>query len=228
MLKHALWAMSCLVIGLVTGTLIAGVIDTKLPAPEGPAAPETIAEEQLASEAAAEPALTSEQDWIIGEARTLIHEFMRRPEGGPWRAAYSVEDHFVVNADQGRWVTVSAARLPCSEVDGWLAQQDDTELGLPDTCRRWRRAAADAMTHHGIRGRTPEVFLDELGADRSARVMLVYAGWARDPNRDGEIRLVDARAASVYPRSDFMSQRTQAQTAIFEALELGPFGSIQN
>jgi hypothetical protein len=108
-------------------------------------------------------------------------------------------------------------------VDALLARHREAELGAPDRCDRWRRAAIETMRRHGIEGKTPEEFLDELEADRSVRVMLVYAGWSRVPGTDDEIQLVDARPAFLYPQTQFKAQNIEAQNAILRVMKLGPY-----
>ena len=141
-----------------------------------------------------------------------------------WIGRYASEDEFLVaNEEDSVWVTVTSVRVPCARVDKQLARNLDLGPAAARTCQRWLRAAAASMKRHGIRGKTPREFLQELGSDESVRVMLIYAGWMRDPDQEDRIRLIEAQTAEVYPRSDFAERRSQAQNAIFRRLQLGPY-----
>jgi hypothetical protein len=238
MLKPCLWVGSCLAVGLLLGLLIADVITVRrVPAPDleiaSAATPEGPVGQQPAAALATEPEQPSaERTWISSKAEALLRELMAESwtglEGNAWDAQYEVEERFIVDApEDSTWITVTSARVPCERVDDFLAKQNDPEFGTPDRCDRWLRAAAETLAKHGIEDRGPGSFLNELGADRSVRVMLLYAGWQRDPNRSDEIQLVHARPVPVYPQAEFTKQRSAAQNAIYQAMKLGPYAYAQ-
>lgn len=240
MLKQSLWAAGCLGFGLLLGALMADLVrvrpsvSPRLPelGPELAALPEAAPESEAAQAPAPPPEAAPEPDperaWISAEANELVDRFMAGPwpelDASAWSRQYASEARFLVDGTDGEeWITVSSARVPCERVDALLARHRDAELGTPDRCDRWRRAAVETMRSHGIEDKTPEEFLDELEADRSVRVMLVYAGWSRVPGADNEIQLVDARPAFLYPRTQFKQQNIEAQSAILRVMKLGPY-----
>ena len=148
-------------------------------------------------------------------------------EVGGWFRTYRPEARFMVDdADGDQWITVTTTRVPCMEVDAVLARLQDPNQGEPDRCARWVRAAEHTMQKHGITGRTTDEFLEQIGANRSIRVMAIYAGWVRNSETDGRIRLVDARAARLYPPAPFKQQNNEAQNEIFRLMKLGPYADI--
>ena len=64
--------------------------------------------------------------------------------------------------------------------------------------------------------------LRQLGASTDVRVLLVYAGWQRDPEGSGEIRHVTTESVSVYPRGDFAERDYGARDRVYRSLEIGP------
>jgi hypothetical protein len=164
--------------------------------------------------------------WITAEAEALLADFMAEAwtdsEATDWARDYTSEGRFILeDTDGSRWITLTAARVPCERVDRFLAKQDDPGFGKPDRCDRWLRAAAQSMTKYGITDRTPGEFLKQINADLRVRVMLVYAGWYKDPNRPERIQLVDARPVIVYPETGFTEERREAEHAVFQAMKIG-------
>ncbi len=223
MWKHALWMGSCVGGGLLAGLLVAGGIrvrqDTALPAA------------QPAADAAAETPLleppSGEAQAIRARAESLLKEFMAKSEDTAWIGAYVADAQLLVDAtEDGKWVSVSTARIPCEHADRYLREQADEALGQPDRCQRWLQAATQVMKRYEMADTTPHALLAELGADRSVRVMVMYAGWARDAARPDRLQLVDVRAVPVYPEAGFGRRHNRAQNDIFRATRLGPYAQL--
>ena len=226
MWKHLTWAGGCLSVGLVMGSLIASVIDAEpvSPSAESPDFEAAIEPELLVE---AIPEANPDEDWIRTEAAALAAGHVRKSDLDSWIGRYTSEDEFLVaNDEDSVWVTVTSVRVPCARVDQHLARNLELGPGVARTCRRWLRAAAASMKRHGIRGKTPRQYLQELGSDESVRVMLIYTGWMRDPDQGNRIRLIEAQTAEVYPRNEFVERRNQAQNAIFRRLRLGAYAEI--
>jgi len=237
-LKQSLWAAGCLSFGLLVGGLLANLVRVE---PQPPRVPIEEVTAQIAAlseethlatlvEAPAAPSETEpdpDREWVEAQAKDLLEQFMAHP--GPeldtdqWSRDYKVDASFLIDGTENEWVTVTAARVPCERVDAVLRQAANPDLGQPDRCERWLRAALETMRRHGIKDKSPGEFLAELGADRSVRVMVLYAGWFKDPQAGSGIQLVDARAAFVYPTVGFKEQSNAAQNAIYRAMELGPY-----
>lgn len=243
MRQQILWAAGCLGFGLLLGGLMASLVrvDPNPPAPIeeieaeiaalSPAQTGMDVAQSMAPDASsmspgsAEP--DADREWIELQAKQLVRRFMENSWAEfdtQWATHYAAEAGFLIDrANDNAWVTVTAARVPCERVDLLLRRSGDPELGQPDRCNRWLRAATEIMRQHGIEDKTPSEFLHELQADLSVRVMVVYAGWFKDPNANGEIQLVDARSAFMYPVAQFKQQNNEAQNAIFRAMQLGPY-----
>jgi len=113
--------------------------------------------------------------------------------------------------------------VPCDELDRYLAERDDPDLGAPDQCARWQEQARKVLQRHGLRGAAAKRFLEESGNALGMRVLLVYAGWRAVPGDPGRVELADARAAAVYPQSDFTRRRRDALDQVYRSLDLGPY-----
>ena len=236
MLKPSLWAVGCLSFGLLVGGLLANLVRVE---PEPPRVPIEEVTAQIAAlseetylatlvEAPAAPSETeSDREWVEAQAKDLLEQFMAHPgpelDTGQWSRDYEADASFLIEFTENEWVTVTAARVPCESVDAVLRQAANPDLGQPDRCERWLRAALETMRRHGIKDKSPGEFLAELGADRSVRVMVLYAGWFKDPQAGSGIQLVDARPAFVYPTAGFKEQSNAAQNAIYRAMQLGPY-----
>jgi hypothetical protein len=176
-----------------------------------------------------EPELSEREQWIAAEAEKLTAHF-RETEGEqsilfPFDEAYQSEAEFVVDASgSGRWITLTAARVPCSELDRYLAERNDPALGAPDQCARWQEQARKVLRRHGVRGASAKRFLEAEGREPGMRVLLVYAGWKAVPGDAQRVELADARAAAVYPQADFTKRRREALDQIYRSMSLGPYG----
>ena len=229
MQKRSLWAAGCLGVGLLLGALIASVVQVR---PDPPVQtsefePAPIAPPELQVDEA-EPEPDPQQELIRGQAKALVDRFMNVPwpelNGTGWSRLYTSEAEILVDGvDTNAWMTVSSARVPCENVDALLVRSKDPDLGTADRCKRWLRAAVETMRRHGIADRTPQQFLEELGAERNVRVMVVYAGWSEDPEENDSIHLIKARPVFVYPQTSYKQERDAAQTEILRAMKLGPY-----
>ena len=244
MRKQSLWAAGCLGLGLLLGGLLASLVRVD-PDPAKVSAEEVAAQiaalppetspsgEPAAASAApeaseAEPPPDPDRAWVEAQAKDLVKRFMAHPwpelDTRQWSRNYVPKATFLIDGTENHeWVTVTAARVPCESVDTVLERAGDPDLGRPDRCDRWLRAALDTMRRHGIDDKSPGEFLAQLAADRSVRVMVVYAGWFKDPQANDEIQLVDARPAFLYPTASFKEQNNTAQNAIYRAMKLGPY-----
>jgi len=177
---------------------------------------------------APEPAISEQERWIAAEAEKLAARF-RDSEGEdsilfPFDEAYRSQAEFVVDASgTGRWITLTAARVPCAELDRYLAERNDPGLGAPDQCARWNEQARKVLRRHGVRGAAATRFLEASASDPDMRVLLVYAGWKAVPGNPQRVELADARAAAVYPQSDFTKRRREALDQIYRSMRLGPY-----
>ena len=225
-------AAGCLTIATLLGTLLTDPVRT-LPLLRD-SAPELLAvvEPQIEAVTESSPAAALEPNpdraRITAEAEALIQQELARawPEidTTAWSEHYVPDADFLIDGAHGnKWITVTSARVPCEDVDRVLAELNDPNVGMPNRCDRWLAAAAQVMEAHQIKERTPWELLEELDADRSIRVMLVYAGWFKDPEQDGVIHLVDSRTVPLYPASQFIQQKDQAQIALLLAMKLGPY-----
>lgn len=166
-----------------------------------------------------------DREWIRAQAEKLAFEF---PTADPplvegWDAEYSSTAEFLVQGPDGRrWVTVTTGRLPCEQVDQMLERAGDPQMGDPDRCQRWLKKTVESLSRHGIHDHSPVGFLSQSNAETSVRVMLVYAGWRRSDGPAGEIELVAALPAPVYPESGFGARSRAALDGIYRSLKLGP------
>ena len=234
MRKQSLWAAGCLSLGLLLGALVASLVRVDPATQIAALPPETSpsgepAEAPAAPEASeAEPPPDADRAWVEAQAKDLVKRFMAHPwpelDTRQWSSNYVPKATFLIDGTENHeWVTVTAARVPCESVDTVLERAGDPDLGRPDRCDRWLRAALDTMHRHGIDDKSPGEFLAQLEADRSVRVMVVYAGWFKNPQANDEIQLVDARPAFLYPTASFKEQNNAAQNAIYRAMKLGPY-----
>ncbi len=225
MRKHALWMGSCVGGGLLAGLLIGGGIRVQQDAAMPAAQP-------TAHAAAGTPLLeppSGEARAIRARAESLLKEFIAESEDTAWIGDNLADAQLLVDAtEDGKWVSVSTARIPCEHADRYLREQADEALGQPDCCQRWLQAATRVMKRYEITDTTPYALLAELGADRSVRVMVVYARWARDAERPDGLQLVDVRAVPVYPEAGFGRRHSRAQSDILRATRLGPYARFEN
>ena len=145
-----------------------------------------------------------------------------------WSRDYRNESSFLFEGlDRQRYITVTTARVPCQRVDRVLAQLRDPSVGRADRCERWRAKATETMAKLGIDGRSADEFLGELGANTDVRVMLVYAGWEREPGAEGQLRLVSSEPVAVYPQPEFADRDYAARDRIYRAMKVGPYAEDQ-
>ena len=232
MWKQRLWLGSCLGAGLFVGLLIAGTIQLRtLPELDLSVSGKTLRSAETATAPAeASPTRERERAWIRDEARRLVDDYMAEVwtelEIDAGEAEYAPEVRFLIDAtDSAKWVTMSSARVPCASVDHYLKTRNDLEAGTPDRCKRWLRAAKEIIQANGHEDLSPQDLLTELDADQSVRVLLLFAGWQAGSAPDGEPKLIEARAAYVYPQRDFVAQRDLAQNTVFRTMKLGPYSS---
>lgn len=231
--KWSLWAAGYLGAGLLLGALTASLVQVRSDPPgqtpefePDPVVFPTPPAKLQTAEVELEP--DPQQELIRTQAADLVRRFMNVPwpelNGTEWSRRYTSEAEILVDGvNTNAWITVSSARVPCEKVDAVLVQSEDPDLGPADRCTRWLRAATETMRRHGIENKTPQQFLEELGAERNVRVMVVYAGWSKDPNENDAIRLVEARPVFVYPQASYKEKRDDAQNEIFRAMKLGPY-----
>jgi hypothetical protein len=131
------------------------------------------------------------------------------------------------SAEGDRWITLTAARVGCEDVDRVLEEYGDPDVGRPEACDRWLEETRSILARHGMRDRDEREFLKQLDIDTSVRVMLIYAGWQRDPESRADsleaIQLVHAQIAPVFPQSAFGRSRRLALNQVMRALRLGPY-----
>lgn len=183
-----------------------------LPAPF--AAPEPKAEDPLHSYLASEAEQLPER--FFGEGSGLALADLRDQIRLATDVVYE-------SPDRQRWITSTAVRVDCAEVDRLLRRQDDPSFGRPDRCARWHQEASELMHRHQLPAMDPAEFLEQIGAEPTARVMLLYAGWHRDPEAEDSVRLLAAQPVHVYPHEGFAERDFRARDQLNRALKLGPY-----
>ena len=163
---------------------------------------------------------------LLARAEGLVREVMTRDDLHPvlakWRGHYAPDTSFRFEGLDGRrWITLTAARVDCAHADQVLRR--NASLGDADNCARWGEKAREAMERYGIADRSPAEFLDQLGAEQSVRVLLVYAGWQRTGDGDKDVRLVASEPVLVYPQREFPERDHAALDRIYRAMKLGPY-----
>jgi len=169
---------------------------------------------------------------ISASSEELIPGFINAIDAHPiltsWTDLYEAESRVIYQSSEGsRWITLTAARVDCEDVDQVLEEFADPQVGRAEACTRWLEETRSILARHGMWDRYEREFLRELAIDTSVRVMLIYAGWQRDAESavddlDG-IRLVHAQVAPVYPQSEFGRTRRLALNQVMRALRLGPY-----
>jgi hypothetical protein len=154
-------------------------------------------------------------------AREVIDDGALHPVLEKWRGHYAPHASLRFDGlDDRRWITLTAARVDCAYADRVLRRNAD--LGNADNCARWLEKTREAMERLGITDRQPAQFLEELGAEQSVRVLLVYAGWQRAGDGADDVRLVASEAVLVYPQGEFPERDSAALDRIYSAMKLGP------
>jgi hypothetical protein len=174
----------------------------------------------------AEPELLDPtRERLLAQAEALASKVIQNDDLHPvlakWRGHYAPHASFRFDGlDNRRWITVTSARVDCAYVDEVLRRNAD--LGNADNCARWAEKAREVMERFGIKDRSPTRFLEELGAEQSMRVLLVYAGWQRSGDGPDDVRLVASEPVLVYPQSEFPERDYAALDRIYRAMKLGP------
>jgi len=214
-------------------------VESQLDLAAAPAA--TFASAEPSEEAPVEEPVDPEIEWLRAQAQRLPDHFYAGlatadglslsggvggvPEGlvpRDWQRNFTTDAEFVYESPSGRrWITVTTARVPCERVDRALAR--NPAAASPDRCAATLAQAQHVLQRYGVDANDPMTALQELGIDPSVRVLLVYAGWQRDPNEAGAIRLIESHVAPVYPRRGFTERRREALDGIYEAMKLGPY-----
>jgi hypothetical protein len=199
---------------------------SRRPAPPQPAVPVPAVAPPMAAPEPADPT----RELVLAQAERLVHDVVAEGELHPvlarWRDRYAPDARFRFEGLDGRrWITVTAARVDCGWADEVLRRNAD--LGDADNCARWTEKAREAMERYGIADRSPAQFLEDLGAEQSVRVLLVYAGWQRTGEGDDEVSLVASAPVLVYPQRDFPARENAALDRIYRAMKLGPYAEDQ-